>query len=180
MPSYLLTWKPKRWDWISLEDEIRELRTEGRLRLRWSAGVNRHINKGDRVFLFRQGLDRPGIIGAGHVLKGSYVARHWDPRRHGSTIFVDVRMDSLLHPEQDHILSRDDLNFGPPRLWISQSSGVTIPNEAALELERRWSSHLKRLKRAPMLLAQELLDARGLPEGAKERISVKSVRARQA
>src|SRR5881409_2216386 len=101
MPTYLLTWKPKRWDWTSLENEIRELNQKGRLGIHWSAGVNRHIKKGDRVFLLRQGADRPGIIGSGHVMRGSYLARHWDRKRRDDALFVNVRMDSLLHPEQD-------------------------------------------------------------------------------
>src|SRR5882724_3286261 len=118
MPTYLLTWKPKRWDWKSLDAEIRELRTKGRVRLRWSVGRNQHVQKGDRVFLLRQGVDRPGVIGAGRVIKGSYWAKHWDPKRFAQeALFVQVRMDSLLHPEQDRVLRRDDLKFGPSRLW---------------------------------------------------------------
>src|SRR5207245_684084 len=121
MPTYLLTWKPRRWDWNTLEQEIRRLRATGHVRIQWSAGRNQHIGKGDRVFLLRQGQDRPGIIGAGRVIRGSYPDEHWDPSRHGQhAIFVDVRLDSLLHPEQDRILRRDELDFGRKHLWNSQ------------------------------------------------------------
>jgi len=172
MATYLLTWKPTRWDWTTLESEVRELNEKGRLGIRWSAGVNRHIMKGDRVFLLRQGADRPGIIGSGYVTRGSYLAPHWDQERNGRAVFVDVRMDALLHPEQDRILPREALNFGPPRLWISQASGTTIPPNDAAQLERRWAAHLKKAKRAPVALAAELLNATAFPEGAKQRIIV--------
>jgi 5-methylcytosine-specific restriction protein A len=173
MPTYLLTWKPRRWDWKSLGEEIRSLNANGPVRIRWSAGNNQRIRNGDRVFLLRQGSDRPGIIGAGRVIKGSYRARHWDPSRSDEdAIYVDIRMDSLLHAEQDPILRRDELNFGPKRIWISQSSGVTIPEETAKELERRWLAHLRKVKRAPLTLPDEIIAERGFPDGAKQRVTV--------
>ena len=50
-----------------------------------------HIAKGDRIFLLRQGRDNPGIIGAGHVARGSYLDKHWDPKRpNDESIFVQV------------------------------------------------------------------------------------------
>lgn len=173
MPTYLLTWKPKRWDWKSFDTEIRELRTKGRVRLRWSVGRNMHVQKRDRVFLLRQGVDRPGIIGAGRVIKGSYRDKHWDPKRLAQeALFTQVRMDSLLNPEQDRILRRESLDFGPPRLWSSQSSGTTIPSETAAELERRWTAHLRKIRRAPLLLPEEIQDDAGFPEGGKRSVVV--------
>jgi 5-methylcytosine-specific restriction enzyme A len=172
MPIYLLTWKPEPSDWDSLEYEVRQFRGQGRLRLRWSAGVNQHIAKGDRVFLLRQGPRRAGIFGAGRVLRGSYRGRHWKRGRKGTAIWIDIRMDSLLDPEQERVLRRDELGFGPPGLWNSRSSGVTIPSDTAAELEQRWSVHLKRLNRRGTIFSEEGLDVPGFPEGAKERILV--------
>ena len=173
MPTYLLTWKPPKWDWTALEDEIRRFRNKGHVGFTWSAGGTTRIAKGDRVFFLRQGSDRPGIMGAGYVTKGSYYDKHWDPRRAGKdAIYVGVRLESLLHPEQDQILDRVTLNFGPPRLWARQASGTTIPPAAAAELERRWAKHLRRLEMSPLPIAEEAPMAKAFPEGARQAVLV--------
>jgi 5-methylcytosine-specific restriction enzyme A len=173
MPTYLLTWKPRRFLWLTLDADVRRLLTSGTCEIRWSAGVNKHITTGDRVFLLRQGADEAGIMGAGRVIRGSYIDKHWDSDRASEdAVFVRIKMDSLLHPERDGIMARESLNFGPNRLWSSQSSGITIPADAAKRLEQRWSTHLQNLQRAPHLLAEEINDMTGFPEGAKQLVVI--------
>ena len=173
MPTYLLTWKPTRSEWPTLDRDIRRLHSTGNCNIRWSVGVNKHVGPGDRAFLLRQGGDRAGILGSGRIVRGSYPDKHWDPKRSNKEgIFVRVRMNSLLYPERERILAREQLEFGSPKLWNTQASGVTIPPDVAKILEGRWSAHLKRLAYDPFPLADEVSDTRGFPDGGKQSVVV--------
>ena len=173
MRTYLLTWKPERSQWVNIDADYDRFLRAGRVRVSWSAGNNKHIAVGSRAFLMRQGRDRPGIIASGRVVRGSHLDRHWDDLRTDEmSLFVDVLLDSFLHPERDTILPRESLSFDAPRLWNTQASGVTVPPDAATRLERRWSAHLRDIARAPVRMAEEISELVGFPEGAKEKVVV--------
>ena len=51
--SYLFFWNPKRWTWVSLEEDIKQVDLTGKCSQRWSCGNIKSILPGDRVFLFK-------------------------------------------------------------------------------------------------------------------------------
>jgi 5-methylcytosine-specific restriction protein A len=149
MTTYLLTWNPRRWDWWELEDEIAQLQEIGWLEGRWSTGVNKSIQPGDRFFLIRLGAEPRGIVGSGTIRSSSFEETHWDEERAkaGQTArYADVIFDGLLNAELDPILMIDFLKDHPvlgQMHWSQQASGVRIPDEVAQELSVHWERLLE-------------------------------------
>jgi 5-methylcytosine-specific restriction enzyme A len=142
MPTFLLTWNPRKWPWDDLEEDIRTLRESGELVSTWSCGNSRRPKAGDRFFMLRQGVEPRGIIGAGWLASDSYTAPHWNRDSPGRTTqHVDVIFAELYHPVVDRILVRDRLVREEPLSlvnWSTQSSGIQIRDDAAWELEELW------------------------------------------
>lgn len=141
MATYLLTWNPVKWHWADLRDDIAMLRRTGELASRWSCAGTKRIRPGDRVFLLRQGVEPRGIAGAGWASSAPYEDVHWNPEAGGRPgRFVDIVFTDLFDPEIEPILPRATLESGALAAikWNPRSSGVSIPDEIAEELERAW------------------------------------------
>lgn len=148
MSTYLLTWSPKKWPWRDLQDLIDEIVRRGSCLTDWSCGNNKSIEKGDRLFLLRQGEEPRGIVGAGWAESGPYEEIHWreEKARLGrTTMFLKVRWEKLLNPETESIFPREWLNEGALSKvnWNTQISGIVIRPDAARVLEERWSDFLE-------------------------------------
>ena len=144
MSTYLLTWNPAKWPWEDLTDCIQQIRKTGHYRERWSCGRNRRIVEGDRVFLLRQGLEPRGIVGSGRVVSEVFDDLHWDEakRAAGQRVWsVAVDFDTLLDADREPILTRAQLKEGVLGHihWDPQSSGITVPEEVAKQLEIEWA-----------------------------------------
>lgn len=148
MTTYLLNWNPKRWDWFDLEEDIADLTELGWLESRWSCGVTKRIQPGDRFYLMRLGQAPKGIIGSGWIISMPFEAPHWDgtlAESGGYARFVEIVFDSLLNPDTEQILELDILANDPVLTqmnWLSQASGVRIPESVADELQTLWSDFL--------------------------------------
>ncbi|HEX7957620.1 MAG TPA: hypothetical protein VF508_11790, partial [Pyrinomonadaceae bacterium] len=147
MSTYLLTWSPKKWRWKDLSRRISEIKKRGYCVTDWSCGNNKSIEKGDRLFLLRQGEEPRGIVGAGWAESGSFEEVHWreEKARAGrTTMYLMVRWETLLNPETEPILPREWLNEGVLSgvNWNTQISGITIRPEVAEALEGRWEDFL--------------------------------------
>ena len=175
MKAYLLTWNPKRWTW-SLPADLASIARRGFVDHRWSCGHTRRIERGDRVFLLRQGSEPRGIMASGAARSRVYEDSHWERGRRGSANFVDVRLDTLLDPEQDGVLPLARLRSGALREvhWSTQASGIEIPPAAAVALEQAWSAHLAGMRRSlePAARAGEVTSPVGYSEGATSRVTV--------
>jgi 5-methylcytosine-specific restriction protein A len=148
MAAFLLVWNPKRWHPSGeLADSFQE---SGRYRLgSWSVGRNRNIRPGDRVFLARVGREPRGIIASGHATSEVYEDRHWqkERRRLGrKNLYVDVRFDEFLNPDEDTILGRSVLTRGVFKKmnWSPRASGARIPDDVAVKLEEVWTRLTRR------------------------------------
>lgn len=144
MPTYLLTWNPKRWAWDTLQNDIAEITKSGYHDDSWSIAGTRRILEGDRVFLLRQGTDPRGIVASGKATSGPYEGKHWNKERAAqgeTTWYIDVRFDTILDADHEPILPRAELDQGTLRHmhWDTQGSGITIPDPIAAELEKRWA-----------------------------------------
>lgn len=146
MPTYLLTWNPRRsgyWDeliWLAKERKNR-----------WSCGSRKTMAKGSRVYLFRQGIEPRGIVASGHSVSDVYPDKHWDEarsRKGEMANYVDVRFDVVLQdtafPAHDVKALKDGVN------WRTQMSGIEIPSEASARLERLWSAYARLERRGEL------------------------------
>jgi 5-methylcytosine-specific restriction enzyme A len=173
MKTYLITWNPKRWSWENLSEEAELVRRDGFVDDQWSCGRNRKIQKGDRVFLLRQGMEPKGIVGSGHVIRAPFEGKHWDVSRpNDKALYVGVRFDRILDPESDEVLETSSLARGALAdvYWKTQMSGIEIPDAAASELEAIWSgfSHNEALPVIP----EEVVTPSHFIEGATKKVSV--------
>jgi hypothetical protein len=96
MPTYLLTWNPKRYPFARVA-KFAEDTAGGKARMMtWSTGNRNTIERGDRVFLLRQGRTPKGIIAAGWVTRGSFQDDHWGGLRGHKVWYVTARYERIL------------------------------------------------------------------------------------
>jgi 5-methylcytosine-specific restriction enzyme A len=182
MPAFLLTWKPLRWHWESFGADVDRVRSVGHLPSRWSCGNTKRIRAGDRLFLLRQGRDRPGLIGSGWATSESYSDTHWED--HDSFVsreaqYVDVDWDAM---SVDAVIPRSELlqsAFAAVN-WNTQSSGIVIDDEIVRPLELEWGRRIGSLFEP----SPDEVTGSEYPEGAIHRIAVnaheRNARARKA
>lgn len=109
MTSFIFIWKPKRYHWEHLEEDIKELQESGKVNERWSCGNTKSIEQGDRIYLIKVGTKPKGVIGSGYALTRPFFGRHWNGERR-DTLYVDIEFDALLNPEVEEILRIDMLD----------------------------------------------------------------------
>lgn len=174
MQTFLLTWNPKLWPWDTLEaDHARSLK-QGFLDDRWSCGRSKRLRAGDRVFLLRQGLEPRGIVASGVVTSEEpFLDVHFS-KSGSSALYVIARFDILLNSDKEPILPRARLDSGALASvqWETRASGITIPADAAAELEELWRAFLTERGYSPIVLADEVPVAERYWEGALRRITV--------
>jgi 5-methylcytosine-specific restriction protein A len=169
MKTYLLTWNPKKFDWNTLEQDIARIQEFGFHKDRWSCGRNKSIVPGSRVFMLRQGKEPRGIFASGHVLSQPFEDIHWTDGEKTS-LYIDIRLDTLLNPENEPILPRyllnnDILNHVN---WDTQASGISIREDVAKVLEQIWENFLESSRHVPTLTE----DAATYREGRVTQFSV--------
>lgn len=147
MKTYLLAWNPKRWQWSNIGEMSDDVKDGKTVLDRWSSGVSKKPQKGDRFFLIRLGEEPKGIFASGRIEKGTFEDLHWDEEKSSlgeTTNYVEIKYDALLNPDKEAILSRDLLNMPPlsEMHWDTQMSGVQIPDNVATELEMLWKSFI--------------------------------------
>ena len=132
MATYLLTWNPRRFDWESLDRDLKAFRDTGVWSDRWSCGNRKNISPDDRVFLIKQGPQLPrGIFASGYVIGGVKEGPHFtDPKK--SAFFIDVDFDVFLDPRRE-VLPRSTAAQAP-------QSTATGPPPQVTALSLRWCS----------------------------------------
>ena len=150
MPAYWLTYVPKEkspdrgWplsDLRALIDRV-EADPDEPEAIEWWRIANRDARIGERVYVFKQGTRSPrGVFGVGEI-----VGR---PKRVGTPTDPDVRLranirfQKLVDPTAGFLLPLATVDdFVPQRLIDAPRSGVRIPDDVAVELERRLVSVL--------------------------------------
>src|SRR5262245_58474636 len=111
MTTYLLTWNPAKWNWADLEQVSGQTAAGNPFRALWSCGNTRSIQRGDRVFLLKQGQEPRGLMASGWVLSDEVASlpHHDEERaRQGQTAFrVEVEFERILNPAADALLRTD-------------------------------------------------------------------------
>jgi 5-methylcytosine-specific restriction protein A len=174
MKTYLLAWNPKRWQWENLPEMCSDVQAGKIINDRWSSGVSKRPQKGDRFFLIRLGEEPKGIFASGKIERDAYEDLHWDEEKSSlgeTTNYVEIRFDTLLNSDIDPILPRDLLNMPPlsEMHWDTQMSGVQIPDHVARELEIIWGNFNNSIG---FSFPEEIEKAEGIFEGAVRRVSV--------
>ncbi len=174
MQTFLLTWNPNKWPWKTLDADHDHARKQGFLDNRWSCGRSKRLRSGDRVFLLRLGQEPRGVMASGAVTSDApFLDEHFTESGR-TALYVSVRFDVLLHPDREPLLPRSHLDSGALAdvHWETQASGITIPPNAAAELEELWRAFLTQRGYSPIVLADEVPAAERYWEGALRRVTV--------
>jgi hypothetical protein len=159
--TYLLTWNPDRWSWPEddIEGAIAALDGGRSFRMDWSTGNTKSTQPGDRFYLMRLGPEPRGIFASGIIVSENRETSHWDEAkaREGKT----SRMASLDFIELIMTpLGQEKLRQAAPGVeWSPQSSGIKIPPESVLEIEKLWQTHLHE-QGVPLRLVNDVEQAR--------------------
>lgn len=171
MSTFLLTWKPDEWGYEKLKERL-EAHASGEVIQRWSCGRTKNIPVGSRVFLTKQGKGYKGIFGSGHVTKEPFEEPHFNEEKRiagKKSLYVLVNFDRLYDPLSEIKIDRSELEAFDPKVWDSQGSGKTIPEDAASHLEGLW---LERTGGVGIPYPDEFPEGGSVKEGASKRVSV--------
>lgn len=176
MATYLFTWNPKRWEWVDIQDCIKQVEENGYFSDRWSSGVTKKIMPGDRAFLMKLGDNNRGIFASGWIKSKVFESKHWDneKREKGKTAFyVYVDWDTLLNPEEK-IFPRELLNTDlySKMHWEPQASGTLIPEDVAEQLEKDWAEFLDRPLIISDLSYPDEIETKSFLEGTARQVTV--------
>ena len=143
MTTFLLSYNPRHWQWNQLTDVKRHLEANGSVESRWSCSNTTQITAGARLFIIRLGVPPKGIFASGYAISDWYPDVHWDSARAAqgdTTHYVRTRLDKLFDPDNEPILTLDQLKQPPfsHTHWEIRASGVRIPSSIADDLEERW------------------------------------------
>lgn len=147
MKSWLFTWNPRMWAWDDpvngYKETIREVAATGASYCKWTCGVTKTIQAGDRIFIIRLGEEPRGIVASGHALTSVFEGTNWDEIKAAQGKMVNrvyIKIDKILDPETT-ILPLDELNKISGNMhWTPQNSGISIPDDVAKVLEDVWST----------------------------------------
>ena len=117
-PTCILTWNPKRFNWI----EYDFLCNSGPFMCDWSC--RRKVKEGDRFVLLMQGMgSKNGIIGYGEIVH-FYELTTYNPF---GTRFVDIRFERLVdYRKDDYVKTKDLKEAFPEQCFTPQLSGIRV------------------------------------------------------
>lgn len=148
MKTWLITWNPLRWSWNDKYSGYLEMKNQisqtGLSYRTWSCGCNKSIQKGDRIFLIRLGVEPRGIIASGYAATGVFEGPHWDQEKEAAGIKcrrIFIEFDKIQDPIHDDMIIMDRLKeISSSYRWSSQASGIEIPSHISEELEEIWKN----------------------------------------
>lgn len=145
MPAFWLTYKPlgpsspRGWPASEMSSLVKRFETSpaGATPV-WRIASHQAARPGDRVYLFKQGAGAKGIFGVGQIIE--YPRLQADPTdiEGKETFRARIGFDRLVDPGRAFLLSLEDISdILPDGLLTAQSSGVGVPEEVAIEIEKR-------------------------------------------
>lgn len=113
--------------WPDLGADIDQFHQNGFIDKRWSCGVTKCINNGDRVFLIKIGRQPPkGIMASGHVTASPYLEPHYAIQGINA-LYINVRINWITNPYNNNLIELGYLkNEFPNSRWTPQNSGIRI------------------------------------------------------
>ena len=142
MKTWLITHNPDNWTWPDLENKITKTHNGETVVESWTCR-SKQVSVGDRVFLMRTGERGRGIVAAGHCVKDSYEAPHYDPQKASAgatSSHIDVEFDWIIDIENARYIQQDMLKekFSEQE-WSPMSSGIAINDKYGYDLEQEWA-----------------------------------------
>ncbi len=146
MAAYLLTYNPNLWHWDNIQECTQQIRERGYYPTSWTCGNTRRIIPGDRLYIIRLGVKPRGIFASGKAVSGVLESEHWveSKRARGQLMrYVELHLDVLLDSDREPIFPYEKLMDDFPQVrWSPRSSGMSIPDEIAAQLEIEWERFL--------------------------------------
>ncbi len=138
MASFLLTWNPKIFKWVTLDEDITRVET-GILsghpyKFDWSV-MSVKPAAGDDFYLTTVGY-KPvnGIVGLGRITSDAYPLDS-ECRRRG----INIEFHKLVNPDHKMLVETPVLqSIYPDQLWTPQCSGISIHPECEKLLKELW------------------------------------------
>ena len=140
--TFLLTWRPERWQWRTLVRDIADIASGTPIEFRWSANGTRKAAPGDAMFIVKQGDGQRGIFARATAISEVFVAPHWEKAlaATGETSqYVRVRCTELLDPFGPILAIEQLQDAAPDVTWSPRRSCTEISVSAGELLERLWS-----------------------------------------
>lgn len=156
--AFLLTWNPENWEWPGYAQKVVATAGSGVVSAEWATGGRTTgIQRGDLVFLLRQGNYGRGLVGSGQATDflGAagpndeiiYEGQHWNGTG-AMANYVDVTWDRLVDPED--LLPIEDLKEDfPDQNWSPMGSGTRIHADIVDSLVEKWSRHVGGVQSSP-------------------------------
>lgn len=146
MNTFLFAWNPDKWEWLGLDQDVKNLAETGIFVDAWSCASHKAVREGDRAYLIKLGKDPKGIMGSGYISSEPFMG---DNHRGQPRMRILINFEKLLDPYNEEILSLDVLKSGAlaAQHWSTQSSGIKIKPEVADELEQIWQDFLRNKRR---------------------------------
>lgn len=128
MRNFIMAWNPVHWAWDYLDEQIQQVQITGSVEEPWTCGNREDLPIGSRIFLFKQGDNQRGIMGAGFSLSDPKTEPHYNSNlaAEGKVVKrINVRWYEL---DREPIIPLERLMLPPfsNRNWIFQASGVEI------------------------------------------------------
>lgn len=142
MSTFLFAWNPIKWPWHEIGESVALLNRGKKVSEVWNCVSHKKIKPGDRAFFTKVGAAPRGIFASGYVTSEPFPSKG----RKGKDIHcVTIEFDALLDPGTTQILTLDILAIGKleKQMWTPQSSGISIKDEFAEELELVWKDFLE-------------------------------------
>ncbi len=143
--SFLFVWNPSQWPWEELKQDAETIKRNGKVSIVWTCQSHKKAQIGDRAFIIRVGEDPKGIVASGFITSKPFLSKHWRDNKNVYRVSIDLEI--LINPNNgEEVLPREALEQGNLGLqhWSSQSSGILIKEDIAMELEAMWLGFLSR------------------------------------
>lgn len=140
MKAFLFGWNPIKFKWENIDKDIKTLKTTGNLEDNWSVASHKTIQPGDRAYIIRLGAEPRGIFASGFISSQPYTALRNGRSHHR----IKIKLDALLNPDKERILTMDILKTGSlaEQTWAPQASGISIRPQLVDEIEGVWLNFL--------------------------------------
>lgn len=139
--TFLFSWNPVKFPWPELEEQCDRLKKGMLIEEDWTCASHKKVHVGDRAFVSYVGVEPRGLFASGFISSLPFLGKN---RKGNDAYRVMIRLDVLLNPRKESILTLDVLKIGrlEKQLWTPQASGILIKPEFTEELEALWSDFL--------------------------------------
>jgi putative restriction endonuclease len=153
MSAYWLTYKPlsaaspRGWPAEELSELVRRFESEpASTTTLWRIASHQSARIGDRVYLFKQGSDPRGVFGVGEIIEPPRMQTDPTDIDEGPRYRAKIRFDRLVDPGREFLIELNTVKeIVPETLIAAQSSGLGVPEDVEIELEKRLSPFLRSL-----------------------------------